>query len=135
MATKSSEKKSERKASFFSLNFLPAIAYGLEDAINPYYLLIFLIFSIFLSYFGKTRSRIFWTSFFYWATVVLISFAAHTGVFDLLLVKPAFEMTIWILTMIFSVLVVFLGIVHLRDWVVFRKTEDINCFKIKLPCF
>jgi MFS family permease len=113
-----------------------AIRYGFGNSLSPFFLLIFLVFSIHVSFFGKTKKLVMGLAVVYLFSVFFIISSIISGKVDFLFFDQEFNRLLWgsVFGVAFGLFVV--GAIHFFDW---RKcaVEDFSVamFKVRLPSF
>ena len=118
---------------FFLL--IPALQVGMEDSLNPCGLASVVTFILFLSIVGKTKKRLFFLGLFYLIAALRFQWMSCKGYWDMFMVSPKILSIIMGVYGVMAAVFFFLGVVHLMDWIHYRRTLSIEHFKIKSPVF
>lgn len=118
---------------FGSFNLLTMVGAGLVDGINPCAFTVLVFFISFLSFVGYKRQQIVILGSFFILAVFLTYILIGVGLFEFFRRLEFFYSLSWIVYLLTAILALFLGVLSLYDYWIFKKTGDAERIKLRLP--
>lgn len=120
---------------FASFNLLAVVGAGLIDGINPCAFTVLVFFISFLSFAGYKRQQIIILGSFFILAVFITYILIGIGLFEFFRRLEVFYFLSRLIYIATAIIAIGLGIFSLYDYWIFKKTNNPEAMKLKLPAF